>query len=110
MQKLLFLSLLLPVWTFAQTLHTIQSSPEVYPDSAWDRITNPGDYGWDINKLSQFRKFIIDSAHTTGMMVIQNGKALFEFGDVQELSYLASCRKSVLSMLYGPFVENRTID
>ncbi len=44
------------------------------------------------------------------MVVIQSGKTLFEFGDIQELSYIASCRKSVLSMLYGPFVENGTIN
>jgi len=43
------------------------------------------------------------------MVVIQGGKVLFEYGDIQELSYLASCRKSILSMLYGPFVENGTI-
>jgi CubicO group peptidase (beta-lactamase class C family) len=43
------------------------------------------------------------------MLVIQGGKILFEYGDVQELSYLASCRKSVLSMLYGPFVEKGAI-
>lgn len=59
--------------------------------------------------LKQLRSFIIDSAHTTGFMVIQNGKVLFDYGDVQELSYLASCRKSVLSMLYGPFIENGKI-
>jgi len=35
---------------------------------------------------------------------------VFEFGDVSELSYLASVRKSVLAMLYGPHVENGVID
>ena len=50
-------------------------------------------------------QFIIDSANTTGMLVIQHGKIILSYGDVQELSYIASCRKSVLSILYGPFVE-----
>lgn len=109
MRKLIFISLLLPLLTFAQTTKSLQSSIEVYPDSAWDKITKPGDYGWDSAKLKQFRRFVIDSTHTTGLLVIQSGKILFEFGDVQELSYLASCRKSVLSMLYGPFVENGKI-
>jgi CubicO group peptidase (beta-lactamase class C family) len=35
---------------------------------------------------------------------------LFQYGNLEELSYLASCRKSVLSMLYGPFVKNGTVD
>ena len=107
MLKLILFSLLLPLLTIVQTTKPLLSSIEVYPDSTWDRITNPGDYGWDNTKLKQLRSFIIDSTHTTGMVVAQSGKVLFEFGDVQELSYLASCRKSVLSMLYGPFVENK---
>jgi len=72
-------------------------------------MNDPNEYKWDVVKLQQLRKFIIDSTHTTGMLVVQGGRALFEYGDIQELSYLASCRKSVLSMLYGPFVENGTI-
>jgi CubicO group peptidase (beta-lactamase class C family) len=44
------------------------------------------------------------------MVVVQSGKILFEYGDTKETSYLASCRKSLLSMLYGPFVQNGTIN
>jgi CubicO group peptidase (beta-lactamase class C family) len=109
MRKLIVFSLLLPYLTLAQTANLFKSPVAGYPDSSWERIINPADYGWNNTKLKQLRSFIIDSAHTTGMVVVQHGKVLFEFGDVQELSYLASCRKSVLSMLYGPFVENGKI-
>ena len=44
------------------------------------------------------------------MMIIKDGKILYEYGDIDEVSYIASCRKSVLSMLYGKYVENGTID
>ncbi len=111
MQKLLLwglLGLLLPFFSVAQT-PAPNNSIEVYPDITWDRIVNPGDYGWDNTLLKQLRQFIIDSTHTTGFMVVQSGKILVDYGDVKELSYLASCRKSVLSMLYGPFVENGKI-
>jgi len=109
MRKLTLFSLLTPFLTLAQTTRPLQNSIELYPDSTWDKIINPNDYGWDKTKLNQLRNFIIDSAHTTGIVVIQGGKVLFEYGDIQELSYLASCRKSILSMLYGPFIENGTI-
>ena len=108
MEKLLFFSLLLPLLACAQTSKTFPGI-DVYPDSVWEKIADPTENGWNADKLKQLRSFVVDSAHTTVMLVIQNGKILFEFGDVQELSYLASCRKSVLSMLYGPFVENGTI-
>lgn len=109
MQKLLFLSLLLPLLTVSQTRKQAQELLEIYPDNTWNQIVNPGDYGWDNAMLKQLRSFIIENAHTTGFMVVQSGKVLLDYGDVQELSYLASCRKSVLSMLYGPFVENGKI-
>ncbi len=35
------------------------------------------------------------------MMAVVGGRMLFEYGDVDTLSYLASVRESVLSMLYG---------
>lgn len=42
-------------------------------------------------------------------MVISRGKAVFEYGDVNQVSYLASCRKSVLAMLYGNYVASGKI-
>jgi CubicO group peptidase (beta-lactamase class C family) len=38
---------------------------------------------------------------TTSWMVVQGGRVLGQWGDVAEVSYLASARKSLLSMLYG---------
>ncbi|HSU50862.1 MAG TPA: serine hydrolase [Segetibacter sp.] len=104
-QKIIFVFILLPLISFSQKVHTNY----VYPDSTWERINDAKEYGWDVDKLNGLKRFIIDSTHSTGMLVIQSGKVLFEYGDIQELSYIASCRKSVLSMLYGPFVENGKI-
>ena len=41
--------------------------------------------------------------------LVDRGRVVWTYGDIEELSYLASCRKSVLSMLYGYWVENGTI-
>ena len=46
---------------------------------------------------------------TTGLMIIVHGRVAFQYGDVQEVSYIASCRKSVLSMMYGNYVERGKI-
>lgn len=82
----------------------------MFPDNSWEYVKDPSAQGWDTAKLTKLENFIIDSANTTGMMVIQHGKVIFSFGDLKELSYIASCRKSVLSILYGPFVENGKIN
>lgn len=54
--------------------------------------------------------FLKNNLATTGMLILQNGKILYEYGNIKEVSYIASCRKSVLSILYGKYVKNGTID
>lgn len=62
------------------------------------------------NKFTEVEQYLRDSCHTTGMFILKKGKPIYEYGNTKEVSYLASCRKSVLSILYGPFVENGTIN
>ncbi len=83
-------------------------SAQVFPDPDWE--SHPEPEGWNAEKLRQYRQYIRDSSVVTGLMVVQNGKIVLEYGDLQENSYIASCRKSVLAMLYGPYVEDGTID
>ncbi|MFD2568153.1 DUF2306 domain-containing protein [Pseudotenacibaculum haliotis] len=61
-------------------------------------------------KLHEIEKYLKEESETTSMMVLENGKIVFEYGDVSEISYTASVRKSILSMLYGKYVDNGTID
>ncbi len=108
---LLFTILILySIVSFAQTLPSDKKTEFLFPASSWEYVNDPSAQGWDTTKLKSLKQFIIDSANTTGMMVIQHGKVIFSFGDLKELSYIASCRKSVLSILYGPFVENGKIN
>jgi len=66
--------------------------------------------GFTQERLDSLTYFLKNNLETTGMLILQNGKILFEYGDIEEISYIASCRKSVLSILYGKYVENGTID
>jgi CubicO group peptidase (beta-lactamase class C family) len=40
---------------------------------------------------------------------VDRGRVVYQYGDIRELSYVASVRKSILAMLYGYWVENGTI-
>ncbi|RMG24657.1 MAG: class C beta-lactamase-related serine hydrolase [Bacteroidetes bacterium] len=86
------------------------SGAHPYPAAEWQRIRQPDSVGYAPDMLQQLRTYIIDSTNTTGLMVVLNGKVLYEYGDVEEVSYLASCRKSILAMLYGKYVHNGQID
>ena len=84
----------------------------VFPGAEWEIV--PSDalagYGWDADELGLVRDFVRDSANSTGIVVADRGRIVFQYGDIEELSYLASARKSILAMLYGYWVENGTID
>lgn len=71
---------------------------------------SPESVGYDPAKLKELRTYLKDSSLTTGMVVLQGGKMIFEYGDTRDVSYLASVRKSIVSMLYGKYVDNGTID
>ncbi|MCI0437346.1 MAG: beta-lactamase family protein [Gemmatimonadetes bacterium] len=80
-----------------------------YPAAEWMAINRAECAGYSTHGLQQVRDRL-STMHTTGFMAIVGGRVLMEYGDVRVVSYLASVRKSVLSMLYGIYVERGMID
>ena len=80
---------------------TLQARP-IYPKAGedWDRA-KPSKYGFNDRKVKELRRYIIDSMQTTGLMIIVGGECIFQYGNIESVSYIASCRKSILSILYG---------
>lgn len=104
---ILSLALALPALAAAQV-----STAPVFPGEDWEYVRQQdlAAYGWDRNGLRSATTFLRDSANTTGLVVVDRGRIVFDFGDIEELSYIASCRKSILAMLYGSWVEKGVID
>ncbi len=81
----------------------------VYPAASWERIADPAAAGFSAEALDAIHPYV-DGINTTAVMAVVGGRVLFEHGPVDEISYLASVRKSILAMLYGRYVEDGTID
>ena len=77
----------------------------VFPGAEWEKIADPEKAGYSKEALDAALE-AVKSMPTTGLMVVAGGRVLLEYGDVVELSYLASVRKSVLAMLFGKYVAN----
>jgi CubicO group peptidase (beta-lactamase class C family) len=90
----------------AQSASTQQA---VFPGRDWERIAAPEALGYSTAGLAAARARLATMA-TTGLVAVVGGRILFEYGDVDTVSYLASVRKSVLSMLYGIYVGRGVID
>jgi CubicO group peptidase (beta-lactamase class C family) len=80
----------------------------LYPRDVWS-TAKPESAGYSSPRLEALRAYL-KTLDTSAMMVVRGGQVVFEYGDPATVSYLASCRKSILAMLYGKYVENGKID
>jgi hypothetical protein len=70
----------------------------VFPGESW--VSLHGDeaaleaLGWSPEGLERAWTFVRDSARTTGLVVVDRGRVVLEFGDVDDLSYVASVRRT----------------
>lgn len=84
------------------------SQPVVYPGATWERHPSPEAAGFSSQGIQAALDYVKGLA-TTSLVVVADGRILFDYGDTSELSYLASVRKSVLAMLFGNYVQSGQI-
>lgn len=80
----------------------------VFPGAEWERVASPESAGWSRAGLDSVRARLAQLP-TTAMVAVAGGRVLMEHGDPAAVSYLASVRKSVLSMLFGRYVADGAI-
>ncbi len=78
------------------------------PGTHWERWAKPQEAGFK-NDLQQVIDGLFNKT-TTSFMVVRGGKIALSYGNLDQVSYLASSRKSIMSMLYGKYVANGTIN
>jgi len=77
-----------------------QPPAPVFPGAHWERAADVAPYGLSATRLRALTPFL-ESLDTTAMMIVVDGRVVYEYGDLTAISYLASGRKSVLALLYG---------
>jgi len=83
------------------------SAPD-FPAKDW-QLVSPESEGYSSTKLEALRAWLA-AGPTTAMMIVVHGHMIFSYGDTAKVSKIASVRKSILSILYGKYVDNNTID
>lgn len=80
----------------------------VFPGTHWERAL-PESVGFSASGLAEARAKLSTTA-ATGLVAVVGGRIVFEYGSTDTLSSVASVRKSILSMLFGPYVQRNVID
>ena len=81
----------------------------VVPGPHWTDCADPAVHGLTPGVRDAATQ-ALDALQTTSFTAVLGGEQVYQYGDTSEVSYLASTRKSILSMLYGKYVEAGIID
>ena len=88
---------------------TPQPALPVFPGDTWQRVADPTRLGWSKPGLDSVQA-LISTMKSSAMVVVEHGKIVYSYGDLTAQSYLASVRKSILSMLYGIEIGRGHVD
>src|SRR5690349_21847013 len=86
-----------------------QASSATFPGNNWQRVADPTRVGWSKAGLDSVQA-MISRLNSSAMVVVEHGRVVYSYGDLTAQSYLASVRKSILSMLYGIEIARGHID
>ncbi|TVP77256.1 MAG: class C beta-lactamase-related serine hydrolase [Gemmatimonadales bacterium] len=80
-----------------------------WPGAEWEAWEQPEDGGFTAEGITRMEA-ALEELDTSSMKVVTAGRVAFEYGDVTEVSYLASVRKSILAILYGIHEDRGNLD
>ncbi|MFC1725479.1 serine hydrolase domain-containing protein [candidate division KSB1 bacterium] len=83
--------------------------PPPLTNTTWQMISNPDSAGWSSEKLQAAYEYS-KGTQTAAVMIIYDGKVLYHWGEISRRFWIHSCRKSLMSALYGIHVKNGNID
>lgn len=86
--------------TFSST-----NTPPEFPAKDWQQVNNPEEFGWNTDRLNSVENFSKASG-TQSVMIIDDGKLIESWGNTDKNFYVASIRKSYLSMIYGYYINS----
>jgi len=81
---------------------------DIFPGAEWTTLDSLEVEGYERARFDTLRARV-QAEGTSAMLVVAGGRVVFSYGDVARPTYLASARKSVVSMLYGRHVADGTV-
>jgi CubicO group peptidase (beta-lactamase class C family) len=79
------------------------------PGKVWLQYDTPEEAGFSSNKLNLVKN-LYDSLGSAALLVVYKGNILIDWGETSRRFKCHSIRKSLLSALYGIYVDNNKID
>jgi len=81
---------------------------DIFPGAEWTTLDSLEVEGYERARFDTLRARV-QAEGTSAMLVVAGGRVVFTYGEVARPTYLASARKSVVSILYGRYVADGTV-
>ena len=89
-------------------LHATLAASSAAQTDRFERVS-PENAGFSSEKLAELAAFL-EEAGSSSMMLLHDGKVIFEWGDIYKERTVHSIRKALLNSLYGIYIERGVID
>ncbi|NBJ10063.1 serine hydrolase domain-containing protein [Microvirga arsenatis] len=96
------------VYPFVDVAH-FNPDGNYLPVPRWRRLLSPDQIGWSPTKLDAVRAYA-GSARTDALLVVHKGLVILDYGRYQSKFPLHSVRKSLMSVAYGTYYDDGTVD
>jgi CubicO group peptidase (beta-lactamase class C family) len=103
-----FYAAVLVLCTIATGKIAAQTPQVVFPGKSWKKAS-PEQLGWSPAKLEEARKYF-ETLPAGNAVVVDRGRIVAEWGDSSQRIKVSSVRKSLLSALYGIYVNKKRFD
>ena len=70
-----------------------ETDTKLIKSQPWKEYSSYEEAGFDKKKLDNLTAFIKENSNTSGLVVISNGKKIYQYGDIRDISYIASVEK-----------------
>ncbi len=87
----------------------VSAYAETYPGKSWRGYRSPEQAGWSSAGLEK-AKLLASTFDTAAVLIVQDGRIVYEWGETERAFMCHSMRKSILSALFGIYVDDGTID
>jgi CubicO group peptidase (beta-lactamase class C family) len=101
-------ALLLFVLSLSLLVHDL-AARDLFPADHWQKYAKPEDAGFSALKLAAARAYY-DSLRAAALFVVYRGAVVADWGESTRRFQCHSARKSLMSGMYGIYIDNGTID
>ncbi|CAL2091026.1 DUF2306 domain-containing protein [Tenacibaculum sp. 190524A05c] len=81
-----------------------------FEGTALERQNNLSNSYFSKEKFTEIEEYLKEESETTSMIVLENGKVVYEYGDVSEIYNIKDSKTGIISLLLGKYLKEQDLN